>query len=72
MIMRALLILCATLTLSGCPANAPPADPPPKIVDTACNWVKFITTVPADSYETKQQIFAHDKAYLANYPNKGS
>lgn len=70
--MRALLILCAALALSGCPATVPPADPPTKIIDTACSWVKFITTAPADTFETKQQVLAHDKAYLANCPGKGS
>lgn len=68
MTMRTLLSFSAALALSGCPATVPPADPSTKIIDTACTWVKLITTVPADTYETKQQIFAHDKAYLANWP----
>lgn len=68
--MRLMIIVCALAMLGGC-VTAPPANQPQsRVIDTACDWVKFITTVPADTYETKQQIFAHDKAYLANCPKK--
>ena len=68
--MRLMIIVCALAMLGGCAAAAPTPAPSTRVIDTACDWVKFITTVPADSYETKQQIFAHDKAYLANCPKQ--
>jgi hypothetical protein len=68
--MRLMIIVCALAMLAGCPATVPTQPPQTRVIDTACDWVRFITTVPADSYETKQQIFAHDKAYLANCPEK--
>lgn len=69
MTMRAILTVCALAMLAGCQTS--PATPQPtRVIDTGCTWVKFITTVPADTYETKVQIFAHDKAYLANCPDK--
>jgi uncharacterized lipoprotein YajG len=70
MTMRLLIAICALAALAGCAAPAPTLPQPVKVIDTGCNWVKFITTVPADTYETKQQIFAHDKAYLANCPKQ--
>ncbi len=70
MTMRLMIIVCALAILGGCATAAPAQAPSTRIIDTACDWVRFITTVPADTYETKQQIFAHDKAYLANCPSK--
>lgn len=68
--MRVLIAFCAVAALAGCAAAAPTGPQPVKVIDTGCNWVKFITTVLADTYETKQQIFAHDKAYLINCPSQ--
>ena len=72
--MRAILILLATLALAACAANCPKPQaavvPTTRIVDTACSWVKPITATPADTFETKQQILAHDKAFAANCPKE--
>lgn len=68
--MRLMIIVCALAMLGGCATAAPNQEPQTRVIDTACAWVKFITTSPQDTYPTKQQILAHDDAYLANCPQK--
>jgi hypothetical protein len=64
----AILMSCA-LAIAGC-ATTPTPEPSVRVIDTACDWVKPITASAADSYETKQQIYAHDLAYMKNCPQK--
>lgn len=72
--MRTLVIVLATLGLgacaAGCPKLAAVAVPKTRVVDTSCSWVKSITASPADTFETKQQILAHDVALAKNCPKE--
>lgn len=62
--MRAMTICCA-LAIGGC-ATTPTPEPAARVLDTACDWVEPITASSADTFETKQQIYALDLAYIKN------
>lgn len=65
----AILMSCA-LAIAGCATTQTPEPPSIRVIDTACDWVKPITANSADTFETKQQIYAHDLAYMKNCPSK--
>lgn len=67
---RPAILTCCALAITGCTTTPTPEPPSIRVIDTACDWVKPITASAADSYETKQQIYAHDLAYLKNCPSK--
>ncbi|KVH51160.1 hypothetical protein WJ39_08365 [Burkholderia diffusa] len=64
-------IFALLVTLPFVAACAMSSMPTLRVIDTACSWVKPITAAPADTFETKQQILAHDLAVAKNCP-KGS
>lgn len=69
--MRAMTICCA-LAINGCATTPQPPQivTVPKIVDTACDWVKPISASASDTLETKRQILAHDLALAKNCPTE--
>ncbi|WP_322009725.1 hypothetical protein [Paraburkholderia sp. J12] len=69
--MRASLILLGVALLGGgasmCPTPTPPA-PVVKVINDSCAWVKPLSASASDTRETRQEIDAHDRAYVANCP----
>lgn len=64
-----ILSLITASSLSACAAAPAPCASiaaPPKIVDTACSWVRPLSASAADTDATKREILAHDLAWRAN------
>ncbi|KVS50717.1 hypothetical protein WK39_28055 [Burkholderia cepacia] len=57
LLMLPFVVACATSSI-----------PTTRLIDTACSWVKPLTATPADTFETRQQILAHDLAVAKNCP----
>ncbi len=66
---RPAILMSCVLAIAGC-ATTPTPEPVTRVIDTACDWVRPITASSSDTYETKQQILAHDLAYTRNCPQK--
>jgi len=64
-------ILLVALGLSACAAQQPSWQPP-RITDTACNWVRPMTFSADDTPQTKEEIIAYEMARRRNCPRAGA
>lgn len=64
------VIVGAALVLSACGGElASPAQPaPPRVTDTACDWVGPMTFSANDTPTTKEEILAYEMARRRNCP----
>lgn len=74
--MRKLTLTLFALTavaLAACAPSCPKSAPlPPRVIDTACDWVPALSASASDTEETRREVVAYETARQTNCRNHHS